>query len=179
MIPRYFFLTKGVGKHRKPLVSFELALRDGGIQQFNLVNVSSIVPPKCQLITKERGLELLKPGEITFTVLVKNSTNEPHKWVTASIGVAIPSDEGKYGYLSEYHCFGKPPKEAGNYAEELAAYMITTTEEVQSDTEKTHRGENQSPIERRGGETSSITGAVEGVEDGLWTTVIAAAVFIL
>jgi len=179
MIPRYFFLTHGVGKHKEPLVSFELALRDGGIQQFNLVNVSSIVPPKCQLITKERGLEMLKPGEITFTVLVKNPTNEPHRWVTSSIGVAILSDEGKYGYLSEYHCFGKTPEEAGDYAEELAAYMIATTEESQLGTEEKHRGEKQSSIERRGMETSSITGSAEGVEDGLWTTVIAAAVFIL
>jgi len=39
MIPKYFFLTKGVGRHKEQLQSFELALRDAGIQYCNLVNV--------------------------------------------------------------------------------------------------------------------------------------------
>ena len=55
MIPKYFFLTKGVGKHKERLQSLELALRDAGIQHVNIVNVSSIIPPGCELISREKG----------------------------------------------------------------------------------------------------------------------------
>ena len=43
-IARNIFLTKGVGRHREKLTSFELALRDARIAEFNLVRVSSIFP---------------------------------------------------------------------------------------------------------------------------------------
>ena len=107
MIPKYFFLTKGVGKHREQLQSFELALRDAGIQFCNLVNVSSIIPPGCEQVPREKGLKMVQPGEITFVVLARNATNEPHRLVVSSIGVAIPSGRNKYGYLSEHHTFGQ------------------------------------------------------------------------
>jgi arginine decarboxylase len=61
MIPEYFFLTRGVGRHREQLQSFELALRDAGIQYCNLVNVSSIVPPGCKMVSREQGLKMLHP----------------------------------------------------------------------------------------------------------------------
>ncbi len=36
-VPQSFFLTKGVGVHREELHSFELALRNAGIEKCNLV----------------------------------------------------------------------------------------------------------------------------------------------
>jgi arginine decarboxylase len=62
MVPKKIFFTKGVGKDREKLRSFELALRDAGIQQFNLVNVSSIMPPKCKIVPRAQGLQELKAG---------------------------------------------------------------------------------------------------------------------
>jgi arginine decarboxylase len=47
-IPRKLFFTKGVGTHKEQLHSFELALRDAGIEKCNLVQVSSIMPPGCR-----------------------------------------------------------------------------------------------------------------------------------
>lgn len=44
-VPKKVFFTKGVGTHRDKLTSFELALRDAGIERSNLVMVSSILPP--------------------------------------------------------------------------------------------------------------------------------------
>ena len=37
LLPKRMFFTKGVGYHRKKLQSFELALRDAGIEMLNLV----------------------------------------------------------------------------------------------------------------------------------------------
>jgi arginine decarboxylase len=48
------FLTKGVGKHREKLTSFELALRDARLAEFNLVRVSSIFPPGCKVLSIPR-----------------------------------------------------------------------------------------------------------------------------
>ena len=111
MIPKYFFFTKGVGKHKEQLQSFELALRDAGIQMCNLVAVSSIVPPGCELLTREKGLKMIQPGEITFVVIARNATNEPHRLVASSVGVAIPSGKNQYGYLLNITPTGKPTKQ--------------------------------------------------------------------
>ena len=97
MIPKMMFFTKGVGIHKEQLESFELALRDAGIQKCNIVSVSSIFPPHCKVISKDKGLQLLSPGEITFCVLARNSTNEPNRLVVASIGMALPSNKDTYG----------------------------------------------------------------------------------
>ena len=50
-VPYEYFLTKGVGRHKYQLKSFEAALRQAGVAQLNLVQVSSILPPRCKLIS--------------------------------------------------------------------------------------------------------------------------------
>src|SRR5713226_8366896 len=107
MVPKRIFFTKGVGKHKERLSSFELALRDAGIASQNLVRVSSIFPPQFQLIPRSHGLQYLSPGEIGVTVVAENSTREPHRLLASSIGVAIPADRNTYGYLSVHHSFGE------------------------------------------------------------------------
>jgi arginine decarboxylase len=179
MIPRYFFLTKGVGKHREQPQSFELALRDAGIQHCNLVNVSSIVPPGCRKISRDEALKLLKPGEITHVVLARVSTNEPHRLLASSVGVAIPSRESDYGYLSEHHSFGQTDETAGDYAEDLAATMLATTMGISFDPEKAWDERKQIfKTSRLIIKTTNITQSATGDKNGLWTTVIAAAIFI-
>lgn len=179
MIPEHFFLTKGVGKHKEQLQSFELALRSAGIQQCNIVNVSSIVPPGCRLISREKGLKVLSPGEITFVVLAKNSTSEPHRLIAASIGVAIPSGKENYGYLSEHYSFGQTDEAAGDYAEDLAATMLATTMGLQFDPE-TAWDERKQLFKTSGLiiKTTNVTQSAAGDKNGLWTTAIAAAVFV-
>ena len=179
MIPKYFFLTKGVGKHREQLQAFELALREAGIQHCNIVSVSSIVPPGCKMISRESGLKLIRPGEITFMVLARNSTNEPHRLIASSIGIAIPSGKENYGYLSEHHSFGQPDDKAGDYAEDLAATMLATTMGVQFDPESAWQ-EKEQQFKTSGMiiKTANVTQSATGDKTGLWTTSIAAAVFV-
>jgi arginine decarboxylase len=179
MIPKFLFLTKGVGRHKEQLASFELALRSAGIHRFNIVEVSSIIPPGCKLISKEKGLELLQPGEITFTVLSKNSVKEPYRLISASIGVAFPSDNNSYGYLSEHHSFGQSAEEAGDYAEDLAATMLATTMGIPFEHDR-NWDEKKQTFKTSGMiiETSNITQSASGRKSGQWTTVVAAAVFL-
>jgi arginine decarboxylase len=180
MVPKKVFLTKGVGKDKEKLTSFEKALRNAGIAQFNLVSISSIFPPGCKLIPKSEGLKLLKPGQIVYTVISRNSTNEPHRLITASVGIAIPKDPNQYGYLSEHEGFGETEEKAGDYAEDLAATMLATILGLQFDPESSY--DEKKEIWKMSGrivKTTNITQSAIGDKNGLWTTVVAAAVFIL
>jgi len=179
MTPKKVFFTKGVGIHKDYLQSFELALRDAGIEQCNLVSVSSIIPPNCKIITRHKGLELLQPGQITFFVMAKNSTNEPNRLIAASVGMALPSNKNSYGYLSEHHSFGEKGEKAGEYAEDLAATMLAMTMGIKFDAEKAW-DERKQQYKSSGLiiKTSNITQSAEGDKDGLWTTVVTAAVFL-
>jgi len=178
MVPKRIFLTKGVGKHREKLSSFEMALRSAGIAQFNLVRVSSIFPPHCKLITRQAGEKLLKPGQILYVVMSENATNEPHRLVAASVGVAIPKDRSQYGYLSEHHSFGQTDKHAGDYAEDLAATMLATVLGVDFDPNTSY--DERKDLWRVSDKiviTRNVTQSAIGDRDGLWTSVVAAAVF--
>ena len=179
MVPRYFFLTKGVGIHKNYLQSFELALERAGISQFNLVSVSSILPPKCKKISKEEGLKYLKPGEIVFVVMSRNATNEPNRLIAASIGCAIPADENQYGYIAEHHSFGETQEKAGEYVEDLAASMLASTLGIPFDPDSAW--DEREKVFKMSGKivyTTNVTQTAEGHKDGLWTCVVAAAVFI-
>src|SRR5262249_44849657 len=125
-VPKGVFLTKGVGRHREKLSSFELALRSANIAVYNLVRVKSIFPPNCKLLSQQEGLKYLKPGQIFFTVMSDTPPNEPHRLVASTIGVAIPANNATYGYLSEHHSYGETDQKAGDYAEDLAASMLGT-----------------------------------------------------
>jgi arginine decarboxylase len=178
-VPTKIFFTKGVGRHKEYLTSFELALRSANIEICNLVTVSSIFPTGCKRITKEEGLRELMPGQITFSVMARNSTNEPNRLVAASIGVALPADNSMYGYLSEHHPFGQTEKVAGEYAEDLAATMLATTLGVEFDPEKDwSERENIYKMSGKIVRSFNITQSAEGDKSGMWTTVLAAGILL-
>jgi len=166
-----------VGTHKEELRSFELALRDAGIEKCNLVHVSSILPPRCKIISRSQGLKELTPGGITFCVLARCSTNEPRRLIAASIGCAIPSDRNQYGYLSEHHAYGQTEKEAGDYAEDLAAAMLASTLGIEFDEDKSW--DERKEIYRISDKIVRSSNVTQSniVKTG-WSTVVAAAVFL-
>ena len=177
LVPKELFFTKGVGKHREKLTSFELALRSAGIAACNLVRVSSIFPPGCRILSRTAGVAKVKPGQVTFVVMSEAATREPHRLIAATIGVAIPRDRKLFGYLSEHHSFGENEETAGDYAEELAAEMLATTlgldfDKSWDEKKEVYRLSNQ--IVR----TQNVTQTAVGDKKGLWTTVIAVAVLV-
>jgi len=179
IIPKMMFLTKGVGIDKNRLSSFELALRSAGIERFNLVHVSSILPPLCKVVPKNEGVLELVDGQIVYCVMARNETNEPNRLISASIGVAMPKNKKHYGYLSEHHAFGQTAEIAGDYAEDLAATMLASTLGIPFDPDQAW--DERKKLYRATGtffKTSNCCQSVEGNKDGLWTTVIAAAVFI-
>ena len=178
-VPTKLFLTRGVGEHREELQSFELALRKAEIAMLNLAKISSIYPPNCKLISKEKGLQLIYPGQITFCVLARASSNEPRRQLAASIGLARPIEKSYYGYLSEYHAFGKTEAEAGNYAEDLAAAMLASVLGVEFDEDESWDSKRQLwKISGKMVGSRNITQSAIVSKPGKWTTVVAAAILL-
>ena len=179
LVPKKMFFTKGVGTHKAELRSFELALRDAGIEKCNLVHVSSILPPECRMISKNEGLKELYPGMIAYTVMSRCFSSEPHRLIAASVGCAVPADPHAYGYLSEHHAFGQNEKVAGDYAEDLAVEMLASTLGLEFDEDKSW-DENKEiyHLSDKIVRTSNTTQTAIIGPEGNYTTVVAAAVFL-
>ena len=110
---------------------------------------------------------------------VKNATNEPNRLVAASVGLAIPADSNSYGYISEHHVFGETDEKAGEYAEDLAASMLASTLGIEFNPDQAW--DERAQIFKMSGKivkTTNTTQSAQGNKNGLWTTAIAAAVFV-
>jgi arginine decarboxylase len=179
LIPSQIFLTRGVGTHRYWLKSFEEALRNAGVAQQNLVQVSSIVPPNCRMISQKEGLKKLSPGQICYCVMARADTNEHGRLIASAIGVAIPKDATQWGYLSEVHGNGMNHRQAADMAEDLAADMLGTTLGLEVDPDQAWSEKEQ--VYKASGliiRTTNITQTARGQKD-LWTTVVAIAGLLL
>jgi arginine decarboxylase len=178
LVPTMAFLTKGVGRHKYRLKSFEESLRDAGVAQQNLVQVSSILPPGCKVISRENGLKGLIPGQICYCVLARADTDEHGRLAASSVGIAVPKDSAKWGYLSEVHGYGMNQQEAADMAEDLAAGMLGTTLGLEVDPNQAWSEKEQ--IYQSSGliiRTSNVTQTAQGQKD-LWTTTVAIAMFL-
>lgn len=177
-VPTRAFLTKGVGRHKEKLTSFEMALRQAQIAQYNLVKVSSIWPPHCRMTSRANGLKSLSPGQITFAVVAEAATNEPSRRATASIGLAIPANPDNYGYIAEHHAFGMRRTAAGDYSEDLAASMLATVLGVPFDPDQAwDERKEQWKLSGKIVKTRNMSCTAEARDDGKWITVLSAVVF--
>jgi arginine decarboxylase len=180
-VPKIMFFTKGKGLHKDQLTSFELALRDAQIADLNLVSVSSIKPPGCRIASIQEGRKHLMPGQVVFAIMARSATNEPNRLIAASIGLARPADDAsQHGYLSEHHSTGETAQKAGDYAEDMAMEMLATTLGLPNDPSLAwDQREEQWKLSGKIYRTQNFTQSAEGNKDGLWTTVLSAAVLIL
>ncbi|MFX1313364.1 MAG: pyruvoyl-dependent arginine decarboxylase [Promethearchaeota archaeon] len=180
LVPKKVFFVQGKGFHKSKLGAFEQALRDARIEKYNIVNVSSILPPYCIEINKEDGLKQLRPGQVVYSVLARSDSNEYNRLICASIGVAKPAHKSQYGYLSEHHTFGVKPENAGDTAEDLAAEMLASTLGIPFDPDANY--DEKKEVFKMDGkivETKSITASATVRSEEEWASVIAAAIFIL
>jgi len=180
LVPTKLFFTKGEGTHREELRSYEMALRDAGIEKCNLVHVSSIFPPGCKIISRNEGMKELVPGMIAFCVLARCSSNEPRRLIAASVGSAIAAGDNMYGYLSEHHAYGQTDETAGDYAEELAARMLASTLGFSDfdDSKDWDEIKEEYKISGKIIKTGNITQSTIIDPSGNWSTVLAAAVLL-
>ena len=99
--------------------------------------------------------------------------------INASIGVAIPTDDNAYGYLSEHHGFGQTEEQSGSYAEDLAAEMLSTILGDEFDPDSDWDEKRQIwKISGKIVESRNVTACAVGDEKGRWTTVLTAAILL-
>jgi len=112
--------------------------------------------------------------------MARNATDEPNRQLSSAVGLAVPAEKGNYGYLSEAHMFGHDEKFSGDYAEDLAATMLATTLGIDFNPDTAWDERNE--IYKASGkiiDSESIAIATTGDPCGKWTTVIAAAIFLI
>jgi arginine decarboxylase len=138
-----------------------------GIAHLNLVRVSSIFPAGCKIISRRAGLAKLTPGEITFCVMAETRTNEPNRLATAGIGLAVPADESRFGYIAEHHGYGMTEKKTADFVEDMAASMLASTIGVEFDPDTDY--DERRDIFRMSGEivkTRAVVQTAEGNKSG-------------
>ena len=94
--PQYYTIVSGRGESKYRLVAFDKALLDAGIGDYNLVKISSIIPPGC---TFRETIDLSK-GSILYAAYASKTVQEGQSGSTA-VAIAIPTDSDKNGVIFE------------------------------------------------------------------------------
>ena len=110
-VPRLLHLTQGCSEGLTPLTAFDNALRDAGIDNLNLVKVSSIVPKGARFGPRPD----LPVGTVVPTVYSHVTSNLPGEVISAVIAAGV-GEHG--GVLMEYHHKG-PADDAQRVAQAM------------------------------------------------------------
>lgn len=94
-----FFLCAGYGRAARALNAFDAALIAAGVGQFNLVRVSSILPP----LSHRSERVPLPPGSLLPIAYSYEIVEEPGIRIVATVAVGLPKDPHDYGVIMEYH----------------------------------------------------------------------------
>jgi arginine decarboxylase len=149
-VPTAVFPTSGVGRHETRIGSFEMALRDAGIAPYNLVPVSSIVPPDAGVVDPAEGVASLEEGQVVHAVLARADT-DGEGGVAGGVGVATASEQ--HGYAVEQT--GRDGDAVGDTAETLARDLLASEPE----------------------DSFAVTASATGDGDR-WTTAVASLVYV-
>lgn len=137
--PTRLFFTSGTGTHQTQRVAMQRAMRQAGMADCNLVKVSSVIPPGCEIITRTRGLRLLGAGCIVHAVIAEGATNEPFQRITPAICWAQPENPTLPGYMTEIEedrTRGRSTQSATDEAGEALITIIAEKLDVRVDAKK-------------------------------------------
>lgn len=95
----HFTLSVGIGHSESQINAFDRALISAGISDFNLIKISSIIPPNCS-----QG-RMIDPGKgsllpTAYTCIYSDSLGQK---IAASVAVGIPEDRNNIGVIIK-HC---------------------------------------------------------------------------
>jgi len=181
LVPKNFFLTKGIGIHHSEDVSRELAMRSAGIERLNLrKNANPItIPPGCKMILPEEGLRLLSPGISVDGAYEVRSTNESMRLIAAAVGVAMPVDVDQCGYAYCRGNEGETDEKSGDIAEDCAATMLASALGVEFDPDGAW--DEREKIYRLSGKIikpTNCTQSAKGPKDDVFISVVSCLIFV-
>ena len=93
------YLCTGLGSGPTKLSAFDSALNDAGVANYNLIKLSSVIPPKSEIIELEGGLiENQRPGQWgdrLYVVMAEKRIDTPNVEAWAGIGWVQDKSTGK------------------------------------------------------------------------------------
>lgn len=114
-----YAMSKGVGVSEKRLPSFDKALLDAGVGNYNLVKLSSILPARCHEIRIENIRNRIREGSLLPVAYATISSDRPGEKIASAIAVGFPADDSKVGVIMEYSNAGIDGREAERIVREM------------------------------------------------------------
>ncbi|NVM31643.1 MAG: pyruvoyl-dependent arginine decarboxylase [Candidatus Helarchaeota archaeon] len=102
---KQIIIVKGIGEGSTALSAFDDALHDAGIDNFNLVELSSIVPKNATIEIRDQFDIPYEVGQIQPVVLSHTESNEKGLEISAGLGWVLASEGGVFIEISG--CFGE------------------------------------------------------------------------
>lgn len=101
-LAKEYCISTGLGVSYKRLPSFDKALLDAGVGNYNLVRLSSILPAKCKEVPVNVLKYLVKEGSLLPVAYSTISSSQYGQMLVSTIGVGIPKDDENVGVIMEF-----------------------------------------------------------------------------
>lgn len=93
-------LATGIGSGPTTLAAFDAALNDAGIANYNLIRLSSVVPPEAEIVIHDKGSippEIMPGGwgDRLYIVMAEERVDTPNEEAWAGIGWVQEQGTGK------------------------------------------------------------------------------------
>lgn len=98
-------VVKGAGEASTPLSAFDAALKDAGVYNYNLITLSSVIPPG-SVVEKQNTYETPEGewGHKLYCVMAEERCDRAGKFIAAGVGWYQLED--KRGLFVEHHMIG-------------------------------------------------------------------------
>lgn len=80
------YITSGKGTGKTLLSAFDSALFDAGVSNYNIITLSSIIPPTAQIKQQKYKTPDAEYGHRLYTVMSEMRSRESGRWIGAVIG---------------------------------------------------------------------------------------------
>ncbi len=115
-------ITKGTGSGDTKIAAFDAALFDSGIANYNLIRLSSIIPPASHIEIRKRQLNDSEFGNKLYLVYASEIQNEIGKEAWAGIGWVLAEDGSGKGLFTEHE--GHSEQEVRNLIHDTLTCMV-------------------------------------------------------
>lgn len=96
-------LTTGKGQGPTPLAAFDAALMTAGVANYNVIGLSSVIPPRSEIVRSKGTVSIEDYGRRLYVVMSQMREDRPGHWAHAGLGWMQEESTGR-GLFVELHC---------------------------------------------------------------------------
>jgi arginine decarboxylase len=124
---RIITVAKGTGTGDTKMAAFDAALQDAGVANYNLIRLSSIIPPGSEVRVGRAETKPDEFGHRLYVVYASQIENEIGKDASAGIGWVMAADGSGKGLFTEHEGHGE--QEVENLIRETLGCMVASRED--------------------------------------------------